>query len=285
MQDLIIEDLKNKIYTIRNKQVILDSDLANLYRVETKVLNQAVNRNINRFPLRFRFQLTKEEFNDLRSQNVTSSWGGTRKLPIAFTEPGVSMLAGILKSTIAIKVSINIIDTFVAMRNFISNNAQIFSRLESIERKQINFEEKTNVNFNKVFDALENHEPKQGIFFDGQIFDAHKFVSDLINSAKNEVILIDNYIDNNTLLLFSTLKGVKVIIYTNKITDKLRLGLKKFNEQYFEIKINKFAKSHDRFLIIDREVYHFGASLKDLGKKWFAFSKLDIGSLDLLQKL
>ncbi|MCK5107395.1 MAG: ORF6N domain-containing protein [Nanoarchaeota archaeon] len=285
MQDLIIEDLKNKIYTIRNKQVILDSDLANLYRVETKVLNQAVNRNINRFPLRFRFQLTKEEFNDLRSQNVTSSWGGTRKLPIAFTEPGVSMLAGILKSTIAIKVSINIIDTFVAMRNFISNNAQIFSRLESIERKQINFEEKTNVNFNKVFDALENHEPKQGIFFDGQIFDAHKFVSDLINSAKNEVILIDNYIDNNTLLLFSTLKGVKVIIYTNKITDKLRLGLKKFNEQYFEIKINKFAKSHDRFLIIDREVYHFGASLKDLGKKWFAFSKFDIGSLDLLQKL
>jgi hypothetical protein len=264
---------------------MLDNDLAELYGVETRVLNQIVKRNINRFPERFRFQLTKNEFDNLISQNVTSSWGGVRKSPVVFTEQGVAMLAGLLKSDIAVDVSIKIIDAFVAMRQFISKNAQIFSRLDNVEIKQITFEEKTNENFNKIFDALETHKPKQGIFYDGQIFDAHKFVSDLINSAKKDVILIDNYVDYNTLLLFSELKNVGVVIYTKNITDKLKLDIDKFQSQYFKVIVKKLDKSHDRFLIIDKEVYHFGASLKDLGKKWFAFSKLDFSSLDLLHKL
>ena len=216
MSDLVIKD---KIYTIRGVQVMLDRDLAELYGVETRILNQVVKRNIKRFPKSFMFQLDKTELKNWKSQIVISNREimGLRKIPYVFTEQGVSMLSGLLKSDIAIEVSIQIINTFVAMRKFISNNAQIFSRLENVEMKQITFEDKTNINFNKVFDALETHKPQQRIFFDGQIFDSHKFVSDLINSAKKEIILIDNYVDYNTLLLFSELKNVEVIVYTKKI--------------------------------------------------------------------
>ena len=173
------------------------------------------------------------------------------------------------------------------MRRFISQNASIFSRIDDVERKQLTFQIKTSKNFEKVFDALEINVPKQGIFFDGQIFDAYNFVSDLIRSAKKSIILIDNYVDDSVLTLFSKrTKNVEVIIYTKNVSETLRLDLEKFNSQYESIKVNKFDKSHDRFLIIDHdEVYHIGASLKDLGRKWFAFSKLDIESLDLIEKL
>ncbi len=315
MQDLMIKNIKNKIYTIRNKQVMLDSDLAYLYVVSTKVLNQAVKRNICRFPEEFMFQLTEGELENLklqtdtlksnslrfqngilkdslelieaslRSQNVTLEKGrGKHKkyLPYAFTEQGVAMLSGILRSDIAVSVSIQIINDFVVMKNYRSNNFQIFNRLDRVEIRQLEYD----MNFNKIFDALENHKPEQGIFFDGQIFDAHKFISDLISSANESIILIDNYVDYNTLTLF-TERNEKVIvdIYTKKITRKLKLDLNKLNKQYSQINVKEFDKSHDRFLIIDKVVYHFGASLKDLGKKWFAFSKLDLDCLDLLKNI
>jgi len=293
---------------------MLDSDLAELYEVETKQLNQAVKRNIERFPSRFMFQLTMPEYNSLRSQIVTLELGENLKsqnvtskikdslrfhsgtlnkgrgmhrkyLPYAFTEQGVSMLSSVLKSDIAVKVSIQIMDAFVSMRKFISKNAEIFRRLDTVEGKQIEYDK----NFEKVFEAIENKEfvRKQGIFFEGQIFDAYNFVSDLIRSAKQSIVLIDNFVDDSVLTLFSKRKdGVVVIIYTKTITKQLRLDLNKHNSQYPMIKIKEFNKSHDRFMIIDnKEVYHIGASLKDLGKKWFAFSKFDKKAFGLLEKL
>jgi hypothetical protein len=191
--------IKDKIHNIRGIQVMLDSDLAGLYKVETGQLTRQVRRNINRFPDGFMFQLTKEESKNLICQFGTSSWGGTRKLPFAFTERGVAMLSGVLKSETAVKISIQIMDAFVAMRKFIASNAQIFQRLDNVERKQIDYDEK----FEKVFDAIENKEVKQGIFFNGQIFDAYKFVSDLVRSAKKSIVLIDNYVDDSVLVLFS----------------------------------------------------------------------------------
>ncbi len=280
MNDLVVSDnIRNKIYTIRGVQVMIDSDLAELYDVETRVLNQAVKRNRSRFPKHFMFQLTKKEFDLLISQNVTSSWGGTRKLPYAFTEQGVSMLAGLLKSKKAIEISIRIIDAFVEMRRFLSANAQIFQRLDKVELKLLKYDEK----FNQVFKALETHHPKkEGIFFNGQVFDAYMFVNDLIKSAEKSIILIDNYVDESVLVLFSKIPRIKVTIYT-RLNDKLKLDFKKYNSQYKNVKIIDFSLSHDRFLIIDKkDVYHIGASLKDLGKKWFAFSKLNLESSKLL---
>jgi len=294
MDNLIkIENLQSKIYTIRDTQVMLDSDLAHLYGVETRVFNQAVKRNIKRFPENFRFQLTQEEYESiLRSQivilNETSNQnrrGKHRKyLPYVFTEQGISMLSTVLKSDIAIEVSIKIIEAFVSMRKFLINNASIFQRLDSIETKLLKHDE----NFNKIFNALEDKtiQPKQGIFYDGQIFDAYEFVAKLIKSAKNSIKLIDNYIDESVLTLFSKNQNVDVTIYTKKITRALRLDLDRYNAQYKPITIREFNSSHDRFLIIDdKEVYHIGASLKDLGKKWFAFSKMSSESLSILEKL
>jgi hypothetical protein len=280
---IIYNIIKNKVHTIRGMQVILDSDLAELYEIETKVLNQAVKRNINRFPEEFMFQLTKKEVDNLRSQIVTSSleWNKKRFLPYVFTEHGVSMLSSVLKSDKAIEINIKIIKEFISMRKFISNNGELFARLDRVELKQIQYDK----SFNKVFDALELKVPKQGIFFEGQIFDAYKFVSDLIRSAKKSIILIDNYIDDSVLTLFSKRdKNVKVKIFT-KISKQLELDLKKYNSQYALITIEEFTKSHDRFIIIDDKVYHFGASLKDLGKKWFAFSRFDKEAVKLLNKL
>ncbi|QOP43229.1 ORF6N domain-containing protein [Sulfurimonas sediminis] len=251
-------DIQDKIFTIRGVQVILDRDLAALYQVETKVFNQAVKRNIERFPEKFRFQLTKEELQNLRSQNVTFKENLiTKYLPYAFTEFGVSMLSAVLKSDIAIEISIKIIESFVNMRKVMSSNTLMYQRLERIENRLSVHDEK----FEKIFKAIEDKsiKPKQGIFYDGQIFDAYLFVSDLIKSAKKSIFLIDNYIDATILTLFS--KNQK-------------------------IEIKKFDQSHDRFLIIDeKEVYHIGASLKDLGKKWFAFSKMDINSFEIIGKL
>lgn len=283
------EDLQKRIFSIRGVQVMLDSDLATLYKVETKMLNRAVRRNIDRFPESFRFQLSDEEFEHLRFQSGTSNVrGGRRYIPYVFTEQGVSMLSAILRSETAIEVSIQIINAFVEMRRFIQYNANIFSRLNSVERRQIIFESKTEQNFEKVFKALETSAPpKQGIFYDGQIFDAYTFVADLVRSAKKSIVLIDSYTDDSVLTLLSKRnKNVTAILYTKSISRQLDLDLKKYNEQYPTIRVHEFSGAHDRFLIIDEsDIYHIGASLKDLGKKWFAFSRFEKGALEMLVKL
>jgi len=283
------QDFKNKIYTIRGVQVMLDSDLAELYGVETKYLNKVTKRNIDRFPLDFMFQLSDSEFNglNLRCQIGTSSLihGGRRYLPYVFTEQGVAMLSAVLKSDIAVKMSIRIMQAFVAMRLFIYTNAQIFKRLDTLEVKQIETDKKMDV----VLNAIESKEvqPKQGIFFDGQIFDAYKFISDLIRTATETIIIIDNYVDDTVLVFLSKRKkNVSVTILTKTISEQLMLDVKKYNEQYPSISVKEFNNFHDRFIIIDeKNVYHFGASLKDLGKKWFAFSKMDIEAAQMLANL
>ncbi len=295
-----IQEIENRIFNIRNTQVMLDSDLAELYGVETKYLNRAVKRNIDRFPVSFRFQLTVGEAKNLRSQIVTSSekaddlrfqndtsseHGGRRYLPYVFTEQGVSMLSTVLRSNTAVQVSIKIMDAFVEMRKFISTNAGIFQRLDKVEQKQI----ETDHRFEQLFKALEDRsiKPKQGIFYDGQVFDAYVFVADLVKSAKKSIILIDNYVDESVLqLLTKRNKIVTVSIYTKNISKTLKQDLEKHNAQYPEIEIEIFTNAHDRFLIIDENtVFHFGASLKDLGKKWFAFSKMDMEAVGMIAKL
>lgn len=300
-------DIRNRIHAVRGMQVMLDSDLAQIYGVETKMFNRAVKRNIERFPDSFRFQLTKEEYENLSFESGTSSTGtplrcqnGTLKtevgrgqhrkyLPYAFTEQGIAMLSAVLRSKMAIEVSIKVIDAFVEMRRFIQNNAQVFARLDSVERRQIKFESETEKNFERVFTAL-NHSsdiPKQGIFYGGQIFDAYSFASNLIRKAKSSIVLIDNYVDDTVLTLFEKRrKGVIIRIMTKSISKQLKLDLQKHNEQYPSILVEIFKDAHDRFLIIDeKDIYHIGASLKDLGKKWFAFSKFETGAIDMLNRL
>ena len=288
-----LESIENLILNIRGKQVMLDRDLARLYGVETKVLNQAVKRNIERFPEDFMFQLNKEEFENWKSQIVTSNWMsqnatsnsvimGARKLPYAFTENGIAMLSGLLNSQIAIRVNIQIMRAFVAMRHSISSNQQIINRFENIEHHQllmIERQDKTDTQIEQIFKTLANYKlPTEGVFHNGQIFDAYKFATDLIKSAKKSLVLIDNYVDESVLLMLSKRnQGVTAKIYTSQITQQLNLDLQKHNTQYPPINIVRHSTSHDRFLIIDdTELYHIGASLKDLGKKLFAFSKLDI---------
>lgn len=304
MNELLINEdtIKNKIFTIRGLSVMLDRDLAELYQVESKRLNEQVKRNIERFPANFRFQLTAEEYQNLRSQIATSSsddslrsqivtleHGGRRYLPYVFTEQGVSMLSAILKSKVAIEVSIKIINSFVNMRKILSDNSYVFQRLENIETLRIKDKIEIDEKFDRVFNALEDNslKPKQGIFFDGQMYDAYVFISDLIRTSKHSIILIDNYCDDSVLTLLSKRNtDVKCVIYTKNISKQLLQDLEKHNSQYPDIKIKQFNNSHDRFLIVDnKDVYHIGASLKDLGKKWFAFSKLDIESFDILTRL
>ena len=287
------EEIQTRIHTIRGVQVMLDEDLARLYGVEVKRLNEQVKRNIERFPESFRFQLTDSEVEivmlnedrNLKSQIATSSWGGRRTKPYIFTEQGIAMLSAVLRSETAVKMSIRIMSAFVAMRRFFASNAQVFQRLDTLEIKQLETDKK----IDRVLNALESKEiqPKQGIFFDGQIFDAYQFVSDLFRSAKESIVMIDNYIDDSVLTHLSKRnKDVKVILFTKNIPRSLALDVKKFNEQYPAIEIKEFKNSHDRFIIIDNTtVYHFGASLKDLGKKWFAFSKMDIGAVEMLVRL
>jgi len=261
MNELIInEDIRNKIYCIRDMQVILDRDLAVLYEVETRVLKQAVKRNMERFPSDFMFELNDNEIEFMVSQSVIPSkqhLGGAK--PFVFTEQGVSAIASILNSKIAVEIHINIIRTFVNMRKFISNNALIFKRLDSLENKQFKTDEKIET----ILSAIEDKslKPKQGIFYDGQMFDAYTFVSDLIRSAKSKIILIDNYVDDSVLTLFSKNQNVDVTIYTKNISKQLNQDLKKYNSQYKKIEIKKFENSHDRFLILDdKKIYHIGAS-------------------------
>ena len=281
--------IENQIYTVRGQQVMLDSDLASIYQVETKVFNQAVKRNANRFPESFRYQLAQQEFNtiNLRSQIVTSSlnYGGRRYLPYVFTEQGIAMLASVLRSTVAIKVSIEIMNAFVEMRKMLMSNASLFHRLDKIELKQL----EANQKFEEIFKALESDklQSDKGIFYNGQIFDAYNFVSDIIRNAKTSIILLDNYVDDTVLTLLSKRNtNVTATIYTKNISNQLRLDLQRYNSQYPRIEIEIFSDAHDRFLIIDdTELYHIGASLKDLGKKWFAFSRMDIEVGRMLQIL
>lgn len=276
------ENIKNLIYTIRGKQVMLDSDVARLYHYETKKINQAVKRNIERFPEKFCFQLTEEELENMWSQFVTSSKDenskhrGKKYLPYAFTEQGIAMLSGLLKSDIAIKVSINIMDAFVEMRKFILNNAQVFERLTNVEYKMIEHDKK----FDEVFDELQRNkkeEFKQQVFFNGQIYDSYSLIIDIIKIAQEKILIIDNYIDDSILkMLAKKNKNVEVVILTSEKSNISKLDIEKFNKEYSTLKLAKTNKFHDRFMIIDnKELYHIGASLKDLGKKCFAISKIE----------
>ncbi|TCC99959.1 ORF6N domain-containing protein [Pedobacter psychroterrae] len=282
------ETIQNQIFTIRGKQVMLDRDLAVLYGVDTRTLNQAVKRNLDRFPIDFMFQLSDLEFSNLKSQIVISSWGGIRKPPYVFTETGIAMLSAILRSDIAVRASVQIISAFTEMRRFLNNNAEVFLRMGNMEQRQLKLESDTDKRFNEVYSVIQNHDlkPKQGIFYNGQVFDAYTFIADLIRDAKHSIVLIDNYVDDTVLKMFAKRsKNVSLSIYTKKDCI-LSLDLVKYKAQYGVITVKEFKHAHDRFLILDDDVvYHIGASLKDLGKKWFAFSKMEIGALDILSKL
>lgn len=276
-----IDNIKNLIYTIRGQQVMLDSDVAMLYHYETKKINQTVKRNIQRFPERFCFQLNEEELENLRSQFVTSSlekenYGGRRYLPYVFTEQGIAMLSGLLKNEIAIKVSISIMDAFVEMRKFLITNGQVFQEINTMKNKLLEHDEK----FDIVFDELQNKkesEFKEKIFFNGQIYDSYSLIIDIIKTAKNKILIIDNYIDDSILKMLSKKnKDVEVVILTSQNSNISKLDINKFNKQYPTLKVARTNKFHDRFVVIDnKELYHCGASLKDLGKKCFAISKIE----------
>lgn len=274
------EEIKNLIYTIRGKQVMLDSDVAMLYHYETKNVNKAMKRNIERFPEDFCFQLTKEELKNMwfqigtTSENNNFKYRSEKYLPYVYTEQGISMLAGILKNDIAIQVSISIIRAFIEMRKFISSNAQIFERLTSVEYKLLEHDKK----FDKVFNELQKDENfKQKIFFQGQIYDAYSLVIDIIKRAKNKIMIIDNYIDDTLLkILVKKNKNVEVLILTSKNSNISKLDIQKFNREYPILKVAKTDKFHDRFIVIDnKELYHCGASIKDLGKKCFGINKIE----------
>ncbi len=294
-----IENIKNLIYTIREKQVMLDSDVAILYHYETKRINETVRRNKERFPINFCFQLTEDETENLRSQFATSSlekenYGGRRTLPYVFTEQGIAMLSGLLKNEIAIQVSINIMNAFVEMRKLLVTNGQVFERLSNVEYKLLEQDRMLSdheKNFEKVFDELQKNKKEkfsQKIFFDGQIYDSYSLIIDIIKTAQNKILIIDNYIDDSILKMLSKKnKNVEVVILTSQNSNISKLDINKFNKQYPTLKIAKTNKFHDRFIAIDnKELYHCGASLKDLGKKCFAISKMsDIEYIKRLEKV
>ena len=285
------KDIKSLIYVVRGQQVMLDSDLAMLYQVETKVFNQAVSRNIKRFPENFRFQLTKEEFDALRSQIATSNGrGGRRYRPYMFTEQGIAMLSGVLRSDVAIQVSIRIMNTFVEMRRFIANNALLFEKVSDIELKQLEYQKSTDEKFDKVFQYIEDHaESEQKIFFDGQIYDAFSLITSIIQKAQKEIILIDGYVDVDTLnILAKKNVGVDVKIYTYASAQLTNRDAANFNAQYPTLTVKKTQVFHDRFIILDgKTAYHIGASIKDAGKKCFGISLIDDPGVvaDLLNRL
>lgn len=270
-------DIKSMIYTIRGKQVMLDSDLAKLYNVETKRINEAVKNNIEKFPERFSFKLTDNESKDLLVEifdQKIEKRGGKYKNPRVFTEQGVAMLATILKSKIATQVSIRIMDAFVEMRKFLSLNGQLFERLTCVEYKLLEHDKK----FDKVFNELEQGENiKQRIFFEGQIYDAYSLVVDIIKKANKSIYIIDNYIDDSVLkMLAKKSKHVEVTIFTTDKSNIQKIDIEKFNKEYPKLNVLKTNKFHDRFIIIDeKDMYHLGASIKDLGKKCFGINKIE----------
>lgn len=272
------KDIKNMIYTFRDQQVMVDSDLARLYQVTTGNLNKAVKRNLSRFPEHFCFQLTEHEYKNLRFQNGSSSsnnnYGGRRYMPYVFTEQGIAMLSAVLKSDIAVEVSVKIMNSFVEMRRFLLSNQELFSRLDRIEIKQLETDRK----FEEVFNYIAaNTEVKQNIFFNGQIYDAFSFIVGLIRKAKKKIIRIDNYVDVNTLnILCKKSQGVDVVIATAGKGSLSAKDIIKFNAQYSKLSVKTTTDFHDRFLVIDKtEVYHIGASIKDAGKKSFGITKIE----------
>ena len=285
------KDIKSLIYVVRGQQVMMDSDLAMLYQVDTKVFNQAVSRNIKRFPENFRFQLTKEEFDALRSQVATSNGrGGRRYRPYMFTEQGIAMLSGVLRSDVAIQVSIRIMNTFVEMRRFIANNALLFEKVSDIELKQLEYQKSTDEKFDKVFKYIEDHaESEQKIFFDGQIYDAFSLITSIIQKAQKEIILIDSYVDIDTLnILAKKNAGVDVKIYTYASAQLTNRDAANFNAQYPILTVKRTQVFHDRFIILDgKTAYHIGASIKDAGKKCFGISLINDSGLvaELLKRL
>lgn len=288
--EVTIEEIKNLIYTVREKQVMLDNDVANIYHCETKYVNRVVKRNIERFPEEFCFQLNEYEYEVLRCQFVTlneKGRGNHRKyLPYVFTEQGIAMLSALLKSDIAVKVSINIMKAFIEMRKFIANNSNLFNLATRIEHKFIEYDKK----FDIVFDELQNkkqEEFKQKIFFEGQIYDAYSLIIDIIKIAKKKILVIDNYINDSVLkMLAKKNKRVEVVIVTSQNSDLTKLDINKFNGQYPTLKLVISNHFHDRFMVIDdKELYHIGASLKDLGKKCFAISRVENQEMiDLIKK-
>ena len=280
--------IASKIVVIRDVQVMIDRDIAELYGVETKRLKEQVNRNSERFPEMFMFQLDNEEFAHWRSQFATSKSDqkGLRYAPYAFTEQGVAMLSAVLRSEKAIKVSIEIMNAFVQMRHYLYRNIAIASRLDAVENKvdakflehETNFR-KIDENFSKIFHVLDSspQRAKEGVFFKGQIFDAYAFFQDIIKTAKKEIVLIDGYVDLSVLERLSVKqKNVSVKIYTHPKAELRQADVEQFNKQYPTASMDYTQKMHDRFLIIDnKDLYLIGASLKDLGKQCFAFSKMD----------
>lgn len=287
-----IQKIENAIYTIRGQQVLVDRDLAMFYQVETKVLNQAVKRNIERFPERFRFQLTKEETIELVTNcDRFKLLKHSSVCPYVFTEQGVAMLSTVLRSATAVETSIKIMDAFVAMRHFVSFNAQLFQRLETIEYHQLEMkrrQEQTENRIDEIFDKINKSDmPQQGVFYDGQIYDAYTFVAGLVRIAECRIILIDNYVDDTVLTLLNKRNSnVAAYIYTDRISRNLQLDIDRHNSQYSPIMVGIYRMAHDRFLIIDDKVYHIGASIKDLGKKLFGFSLMqELTAAELLTKI
>ena len=286
--ELITSDIQKLVYVIRGKQVMIDSDLAMLYKVETGNLNRAMKRNIKRFPEEFCFQLTKEEHDNLRFQigiSSESEYGGRRYMPYAYTEQGIAMLSAVLHSDVAIQVSIRIMQTFVEMRKYLATNALLLQKVNNLEAKQLEtdvalkaIEQQTSEKFDKVFDYIASHEEdNQKIFFDGQIFDAFSLMTELIQQADKNIILIDGYVDIVTLNILAKKKdSVDVVCYVlpnAKITNQ---DISNFNAQYPTLDVKKTTAFHDRFLIIDNTTaYHIGASIKDAGKKCFGINKIE----------
>ncbi len=262
--------IRNLIYVVRGQQVMMDSDLAMLYQVETRVFNQAVKRNIERFPEKFCFQLTKEEYDSLRSQIVTSNGkGGRRYMPYVFTEQGIAMLSAVLRSDIAIQISIKIMDAFVEMRRFLAGNALMFEKISEMEVRQLAFQKNTEEKFDKIFYYISEHEESsQKIFFDGQIYDAFSLLVDLVSRAEKKLVLVDNYVDVGTLNILAKKKpDVEAIVYTARKTRLSETDVNNFNQQYPTLEVKYTGVFHDRFLMIDDTyAYHIGASLKDAGR-------------------
>ena len=287
------QDIKNKIYVVRGVQVMIDSDLACIYEVTTGNLNKAVQRNIERFPEDFMFQLSKEEYRSLRFQIGSLNRGTHSKyLPRVFTEIGVATLSGVLKSKRAVMANIQIMRAFVAMRKLLISGGQIYQRLSNIEQMQIEHTVELKEHDNKInelFKILEDTTdiPKQKVYFENQIYDAYDLLSKIIKRAKKSIVIVDNYIDDSVFTVLNKRQNnVSVKIFTKNISKHLILDLEKHNSQYSKIDIQEFKNSHDRFMLIDdKEVYHFGASLKDLGKKWFGFFKVEKEALQLIEKL
>ena len=280
------EEIKNLIYTIRGKQVMLDSDVARLFKYATKDLNRNVKNNIERFPEYYCFQLTDEEYKFLRCKNFTLNENGRgqhrKYLPYVFTEYGITMLAGLLKSEVAVKVSIKIVNTFIEMRKFIASNGQLFERLTNVEYKLLEHDKK----FDEVFNQLQQEENiKQKIFFEGQIYDAYTLIIDIIKKANKKILIIDNYIDDSVLKMITKKnKNVEVIILTSDKSNIQQIDIQKFNKEYPILKLAKTNKFHDRFIVIDnKEMYHLGASIKDLGKKCFGINKIE--DMEIIEKI